>query len=70
LLAEGWRRAHVKRCDSAEFIASLILDYAEDERRKLEAGISVLRVLPRGAAQHNRGIKRNQSITHMGAEKG
>ena len=40
--------------------------YAEDVRRKLEAGIlEYCSLLPRAAALHNRGIKRNVSIAQL-----
>src|SRR5258706_2300736 len=39
-----------------------MLNYAEDERRRLRAGFSDIRYRTRGAAQHNRGIKRKRSI--------
>jgi hypothetical protein len=48
-----------------KFFASL-MDYAENERRILEAGIlgTALRIR-RAAALHNRGIKRKRSITQI-----
>jgi len=48
-----------------KFIASL-MDYAENERRTLEAGIlgTALRIR-RAAALHNRGIKRKGSIPQI-----
>ena len=45
-------------------IAGLILNYAENVRRKRRAGILRLSVETRGTAQHNRCIKRTNSVPH------
>ena len=61
-LAGGARRAHTKcRVSAAMRIASLVLDYAKNVRRKLRRVISE-GLLTRGTAQHNRGIKRKNSV--------
>src|ERR1700735_842743 len=41
-----------------------VLNYAEDLRRRLMAGV-LRSTTTRGTAQHNRGIKRKRSITHI-----
>src|SRR5262249_34261810 len=61
LLARS-RRAHRRYASAATVLtASLLLNYAENLRRQRRADI--LRSEARGAAQHNRGIKRKHSIS-------
>ena len=72
ILLSCWRKRSGRRANSGRadrLLASLILDYAEDVRRKLKGGYSQIRSCTRGTAQHNRNIKRKGSITRISVKR-
>jgi hypothetical protein len=57
---------HLGGARRSAYTSSFVLNYAEDLRRRLMAGV-LRSTTTRGTAQHNRGIKRKPSITQIPA---
>jgi hypothetical protein len=65
---ERWQRAHSSGASAAIRIASLVLDYAEDERRKLQAGS--LRSTTELEGPHNTTeVLSANTVYHIGSRK-